>query len=347
MDNNMPLIAGTYKIISQMGSGGGGIVYLAEHLRLGKQVVLKADKRTLSAKPEVLRREVDALKNLNHTYIPQVYDFIEEDGTTYTVMDFIDGESFDKPLKRGERFSQAQVIEWACQLLDALVYLHSRPPHGVLHADIKPSNIMLTPQGDVCLIDFNIALALGEEGAVAVGRSFGYASPEHYGHDFLASNATRGMDTDAATDLSSNTLSDVGTILDHIPQPSSSNGAPGKKTIMLNVRSDIYSLGATLYHMMTGERPIQSATEVKPISHKDFSPAVIAIISKAMNPAQRLRWQSAEEMLYAFTHLRENDPRTKRHKRATAIIAAILTMLFLAGGSTIFAGQRLMEQEQR
>lgn len=93
------IIASTYEIIEKIGSGGGGIVYLGRHLRLEKLVVLKADKRTISAKPEVLRREVDALKDLSHTYIPQVYDFVEQDGVVYTVMDFIEGESLDKPLK--------------------------------------------------------------------------------------------------------------------------------------------------------------------------------------------------------------------------------------------------------
>ena len=149
-------------------------------LRLDKQVVLKADKRTLKAGTETLRREVDMLKDLSHTYIPQVYDFVQEDGIVYTVMDFIQGESLDKLLGRKELPSQPQVIRWACQLLEALSYLHERPPHGILHGDIKPANIMLRPNGDVCLIDFNIALALGEDGAVKVGFSRGYASPEHY-----------------------------------------------------------------------------------------------------------------------------------------------------------------------
>ena len=344
--DNTPLIAGTYRVIGQIGSGGGGIVYLAEHLRLDKKVVLKADKRILTTKPEVMRREVDALKNLSHTYIPQVYDFVEEDGTVYTVMDFIDGDSFDKPLKRGERFDQAQVIEWACQLLEALAYLHSRPPHGILHADIKPPNIMLTPQGDVRLIDFNIALALGEEGAVAVGRSFGYASPEHYGLDYSSGHVTQGISTDAATDILKDTASNVTMVLDSKPQLSSNSNTASKKTIMLNVRSDIYGLGATLYHLMTGERPAQSAPEVKPISAKNFSPAVISIIAKAMNPNQDLRWQSAEEMLHAFEHLRENDPRTKRHKRTVIVTSILLTLLFLAGGFTAFVGLKQMEHLQ-
>ena len=154
------VIAGIYEIQQRIGSGGGGIVYLGRHLRLRKQVVLKADRRTLRAKPEALRREVDMLKGLSHRYIPQVYDFVQEDGVTYTVMDYIEGMSFDKILKEGKKLSQPDVIRWACQLLEALSYLHSRPPHGILHGDIKPANIMLRPDGDICLIDYNIALAL-------------------------------------------------------------------------------------------------------------------------------------------------------------------------------------------
>ena len=347
MDSSVSLIGGVYQIITQIGSGGGGIVYLAEHLRLNKKVVLKADKRTLSTKPEVLRREVDALKNLSHSYIPQVFDFIEEDGTVYTVMDYIEGDSFDKLLKRGERFSQVQVIEWACQLLEALVYLHSRPPHGILHADIKPSNIMLKPQGDVCLIDFNIALALGEEGAVAVGRSFGYASPEHYGLDFVTGANTQFPDTDVSTDYSSNFVTDVETIAEKTPQHNSSSGSSEKKSILLTVRSDIYSLGATLYHFITGTRPAQNPAEVEPISTEGFSPAVASIISKAMNPNHDLRWQSAEEMLFAFKHLRENDLRTRKYIRTRTLTASLFSVLFLIGAITVFSGQRLMEQEQR
>jgi serine/threonine protein kinase/WD40 repeat protein len=343
MENTAPLVAGTYQIIGQIGSGGGGIVYLGEHTRLGKKVVLKADKRTLSAKPEVLRRDVDALKNLSHTYIPQVYDFIEENGTVYTVMDYIDGESFDKPLQRGERFRQAQIIEWACQLLDALIYLHGRPPHGILHADIKPSNVMRTPQGDIRLIDFNIALALGEEGAIAVGRSFGYASPEHYGQEDPSGHGTRGAGADRSAYISTDPVSDVETVVESEPPASAGSRTSSPKTILLNVRSDIYSLGATLYHMMTGERPARNAADVEAISEKDFSPAVVAIISKAMDPNQDLRYQSAEEMRYAFMHLRENDPRMRRYKRVRLLTAASLALLLAIGVFTSFTGLKRME----
>ena len=180
------LIASTYELIKHIGAGGGGNVYLARHIRLDKLVVLKADKRKLTTRPELLRREVDVLKDLTHSYIPKVYDFFVENDTVYTVMDYIEGESLDKPLKRGERFPQAQVIEWARQLLEALVYLHSPthgdPPRGFVHSDIKPANLMRTPYNTICLIDFNISLALGELNFV--GCSAGYASPEHYGLDY-------------------------------------------------------------------------------------------------------------------------------------------------------------------
>ena len=336
------IIANTYEIVRQIGAGGGGIVYLGQHLRLGKWVVLKADRRTLSAKPEALRREVDALKNLSHTYIPQVYDFVVEDGVVYTVMDYIEGESLDKPLKRGERFSQAQGVEWACQLLEALVYLHSRPPHGILHSDIKPANIMVTPQGDIRLIDFNIALALGEEGAVRVGYSQGYASPEHYGVDYSGIGVTRSVNGGNETQLPADPAA---TVLPDGVSGSDSRG-PGCRDVLLDVRSDIYSLGATLYHLFTGRRPAQDAREVQPISDQEVSPAVAAIIRKAMEPDPNQRWQTATEMLHAFEHLHDNDPRMKRHKRRCAVTAAALALVFLAGGFTAFTGLKQMERTQ-
>ena len=185
------VIAGIYEIQNQVGSGGGGIVYLGQHLRLKKKIVIKEDKRTLNTRADLLRREVDMLKDLSHTYIPQVYDFVQENNAVYTVMDFIEGESLDKFLERGEIAPQPQVIAWACQLLEALHYLHSQPPYGILHGDIKPANIMLRPNGNICLIDYNIALALGEDGAVKVGFSQGYASPEHYGIEYCSDRNRR------------------------------------------------------------------------------------------------------------------------------------------------------------
>ena len=238
------IVAGIYEIQRQIGAGGGGVVYLGRHLRLDKPVVLKADKRNLNTKEEVLRREVDMLKGLSHTYIPQVYDFVQEDGVVYTVMDYIEGESMDRILKRGAVPGQPQVIQWAVQLLEALCYLHSQPPHGILHGDIKPANIMLRPDGDICLIDYNIALALGEDGAVRAGFSRGYASPEHYGIEY-AGDATRTLESGPTETMDGETKTMAAS-----QEPSSDSGSrsvSGRRTVMLDVRSDLYSLGATLY----------------------------------------------------------------------------------------------------
>lgn len=327
-------IASIYKIEQTIGSGGGGIVYLGYHTRLNKKIVLKEDKRSLSVGKDLLRREVDTLKNLSHTYIPQVYDFIEENGYIYTVMDYIEGESFDKLLEKGERFSQAQVIEWACQLLEALSYLHQYPPHGILHADIKPANIMLTPQNDIRLIDFNIALALGEEGAVAVGRSFGYASPEHYGMRW--SPSTSSFTTDSET----------GRETEIVTEDKKENSKSKKNKRLLDARSDIYSMGATLYHILTGKRPAKNVFEVETISETLISKAVIDIIKKAMAPNPEERFQTAEEMLYAFRHLRENDERTIKYKKTVKRIVVFLVSLFLLGIFQLTTGLKQMEQRQ-
>ncbi len=341
------IIASTYTIEKEIGAGGGGIVYLATHLRLGKKVVLKADKRTvLSVKPEVLRQEVDILKQLSHTYIPQVYDFFVENDTVYTVMDYIEGESFDKPLKRGEHFSQVQVIDWACQLLEALCYLHSRPPHGILHGDIKPANIMLTPENEICLIDFNIALALGEAGAVKVGYSQGYASPEHYGQEQTPIIDKRVFTTELLEIESTELLMEDNNRTETLPQKKAGSNISSSKGQLLDIRSDIYSLGATLYHILTGVRPAANAKDVIPISEKDYSSAVVAIIMKAMAVDPIKRYQSAEEMLYDFTHLYEADSRTKKYKRTVKATAVILTTTFLLGGMASWIGLKQMEQRQ-
>ncbi len=353
------IIASVYEIGEQIGSGGGGVVYLGRHLRLGKEIVLKADKRTLKASPEVLRREVDALKDLSHQYIPQVYDFVTENDTVYTVMEYVEGESFDRLLKRGERFQQRDVIKWACQLLDALCYLHSRPPHGILHSDIKPANIMLTPSGDIKLIDFNIALALGEDGAVRVGYSQGYASPEHYGLDYSRKSAetaslhgTRNKQSTASLEGSSST--------EVMPEASSQSGRSSKasglsgssssqksnrKQILLDVRSDIYSLGATLYHLLTGTRPHRDALQIIPIeTFPGISTAVADIIATAMQPDPAYRYQTAREMLHAFQTLREHDPRTVSRRKHFRVAAAALAVSFLLGGLSTFTGLHMLQE---
>lgn len=439
------IIASTYELSEKLGAGGGGTVYLANHLRLNKKVVLKADKRAVTTRPELLRREVDVLKNLSHPHIPQVYDYFVENDTVYTVMDYVQGESLDKPLKRGEKYPQPQVIKWARQLLGALSYLHSPthgdPPRGYVHSDIKPANLMRTPDNNIYLIDFNIALALGEENVI--GCSIGYASPEHYGLDFSSgydtvtstsesrmkenvsrkrrmdvgkaepqkpsdrtevtrnpaetellklSDKTEAAENPAETELlepfdktevtgnlaetkrlepldktavMGNTAEttplnpgmEMGHMLDSRSgtwgkaSPSSAGNNAGNssfsgKVIIPDVRSDIYSVGATLYHLLSGKRPARNATEVEALSDEEFSPQIVAIISRAMNPNPDLRYQTAEEMLDAFLHLRENDTRVQRRKRSGRMAAVLFSASFLLSVAVSFVGLKRMQTAQ-
>lgn len=356
------VIASTYRIIKKLGSGGGGNVYLADHLRLNKKVVLKADKRRITTKTALLRREADVLKNLNHPNIPKVYDFFVEDDTVYTVMDYIEGESLDRPLKRGEHFSQPQVIQWAKELLDALEYLHSPthgdPPQGFVHSDIKPANLMRTPDNHIVLIDFNIALSLGED--AVIGCSAGYASPEHYGLDFSSDSDT--VNGESETEAESQSAQDSETEVDDSTvertitesdtestekeegsRKEKSFSASPKKIIVPDVRSDIYSTGATLYHLLSGSKPAKNAKAVVSLSGKEYSPQVVKIIRKAMNPNPDLRYQTAQDMRSDFLHLRDRDPRVRRLKAVKRLDIGVVLLLLAAGASMTFVGLKRMQ----
>lgn len=325
------VIASIYEIIEEIGAGGGGRVYLAFHRRLGKKVILKADKRKVTTREDLLRREVDILKNLSNPYIPQVYDFFIENGVVYTVMEFIEGESLDKSLKRKRTFSQPELIRWTKQLLNALDYLHQPihgdPPRGYVHSDIKPANLMLRPNGDICLIDFNISLALGEKSVV--GGSAGYASPEHYGLDFSSNSFTEDYDKTKTEKINDETLTLYSTKYE--------------KKILPDVRSDIYSLGATLYHLLSGNRPAKNALDIVPLSKTEFSPAFVDIIMKCLNANPDLRYQTAKEMLDDIENIRKRDPRNRRLERSIFVSKVVLSLLLSVSLFLTFFGLRRMQ----
>ena len=146
------VLDGRYQVLEPIGAGGGGTIYKGFHLHLRKYIVLKKMHKGIRDK----NREAEILKNLHHSALPQIYDFIDSGGDTFIVMEFIEGQSFKDLLSRNERFTQKQAAEYGTQLLDVLEYLHTQKI-PILHGDIKPGNIMLRPDGRICLIDFNIS----------------------------------------------------------------------------------------------------------------------------------------------------------------------------------------------
>ena len=326
-------ISDTYDIIGKIGAGKGGTIYKAYHKRLQKEVVLKKINSSILGFRDS-RIEADILKNLRHSCIPQVLDFLEIDGDVYTVMDFIPGHSFQEYLDKGRTFSQKQVAEWAVQICSTLSYLHSRKP-PIVHSDIKPANIMLTPEGNICLIDFNVSAVLNGQGTRVYGYSPGYAAPE-----LIAA---------AKHNRSVNEKSQYRTV---------------------DARADIYSLGATLYHLMTGRIPARRPGDIRDIreyraprgeaqgpgerrgqdnvsgTSVTISEVFAGIIMKCLEARPDRRFQSASELLLAIQGMGRQDKRYQRLVFRQRVIYGGLGAAFLLCGGLTVRGNIQMEQDK-
>lgn len=288
----------TYEILDKLGEGAGGIVYKAYHKRLRQEVVIKQHRRS-AVSLTGSRREVDILKNLHHSYLPQVLDFFEIDGDVYTVMSYVPGKSFAQLLAEGYRFTPKELIRWGMQICSALNYLHSQNP-PVIHCDIKPANIMLTPRGDICLIDFNISFYLGD--TAVLGYTNGYTSPEQY---IMALSHESGQ----------NEAGDV-----HIDE-----------------RTDIYSVGATLYHLAVGQKVGDYRERINAEYLAQFTGDSFAqVIERALriDPAQR--YQSAYDMFRALENIPKKDSRylslLHRQTAVRFVLVVLLAGFIVLGG---------------
>lgn len=284
------VLAGTYEIIGYLQSGSGGDVYKAYHRRLKKEVVLKKI-RHKGVSMNINRQEVDILKNLRHTYLPQVLDFFMEDGEYYTVMTYVPGKSFKQLLNEHAVFSQNQLIRWGQQLCSALYYLHSQNP-PIIHGDIKPANIMVTPEGNICLIDFNISFYMDDN--TVLGYTDGYTSPEQY---IIA------LDAQSAKSIPMH---------DQIDE-----------------KSDIYSLGATFYHLITGQKLQRNRTgREKDALQTHVSEAFSSVLMKSIEVDRNKRYRTAREFYQAFQNIYKKDKRYRQlllHQRL--IRGGLVTLL--------------------
>ena len=295
------VIDGKYKILNVVGKGGMSVVYLAMNERANKQWAIKEVRKDGMQSFEVVKQnlvaETDLFKKLNHPHLPSIIDVIDCDDTFLIVMDYIEGNPLSKALETSGAQNQDDVIEWAKQLCDVLGYLHSRKP-PIIYRDMKPSNVMLKPDGNVMLIDFGTA------------REFKYSS--------VADTTCLGTQGYAA------------------PEQFGGHG-------QTDARTDIYCLGATMYHLVTGHNPATPPYEMYPIRQWNpmLSSGLEEIILKCTQRNPEDRYQSCAELLYALDHYKDLDIENKKvqsFKWKTFLASFIMTIVMLVGTIGFSAG---------
>jgi serine/threonine protein kinase len=263
------LLLDRYLVMHLLGQGGMGAVYKATDRKFGNTVAIKETFYSDHRLREAFALEARLLNRLRHAALPVVMDYFSEGESQYLVMQYIPGRDVEQLLAERQSqnqgaFPTAAVLRWADQLLDALDYLHSQTP-PIIHRDIKPQNLKLTPRGEVILLDFGLAKGGTNQPSGSTHSIRGYTP------NYSPLEQIRGTGTD--------------------------------------VRSDIYSVGATLYHLLTGEMPQDAATrtaammmgEPDPapsisVLNPEVPPAVAAAIEKAMSPHPEERYASAALM---------------------------------------------------
>lgn len=181
------IIDDKYKILSKIGQGGMSTVYLAINEKANKTWAVKEVRREAVLEEGMVRErlmaETELLKHLRHPRLPSIVDVIDKDGSLLIVMDYIEGKSLQEVLKKEGAQSQEKVLGWGRELCEVLSYLHQHEP-PIIYRDMKPSNIMLQPDGSLKLIDFGTAREIRDSGAqddtVCLGTP-GYAAPEQWG----------------------------------------------------------------------------------------------------------------------------------------------------------------------
>lgn len=306
------VIDGKYKILNKIGQGGMSTVYLAMNERANKPWAVKEVRKDGAADFEVIKQsqimETNLLKKLDHPNLPSIVDVIDQKDCFLIVMDYIEGKPLSDALKEQNSLPCEDVIEWAKQLCDVLEYLHTRKP-PIIYRDMKPSNVMLQPDGTVKLIDFGIAREFKEkkiQDTTCLGTR-GYAAPEQFGGQ---------GQTDA--------------------------------------RTDIYCLGATIYHLVTGHNPSEPPYEMYPIRHWNpaFSSGLEKIILKCTQRNPNDRYQSCAELLYALDHYEEEDEGYKKIQNAkwnAFLVTVIMSAVMLVCSFFCYVGKNkktLNEYEQ-
>jgi eukaryotic-like serine/threonine-protein kinase len=287
----VPMIGRTvshYHVLGQLGSGGMGVVYHAQDLRLGRRVALKFLPQDLLLDPDArerFRREGRLASALSHPGICTVHDVDEYEGRPFIVMELVEGSSLTSHLQAGP-FPVERAVDLAIEILEALRSAHNR---GIIHRDVKPANIFVTPNGHAKVLDFGLArMATLEANATVTAAGSGPAPSTPTASLFDDTLTTPGVQ--------------VGTVAYMSPEQ-----ARGER---LDTRSDLFALAAVLYELVTGQRAFTGSSLAvvcdqilnrQPPSPRLVNPVIPAslerIILRGLEKRREDRYPHADEMI--------------------------------------------------
>ncbi len=288
----MPLATGQmlqnrYRIVRLIGQGGFGAVYRAWDSTLNLPVAVKENLDTSVEAQRQFEREAKVMAGLRHTNLPRVTDhFLIPGQGQYLVMDYVEGKNLGQMLEEQSRpFLETEILPWIEQVCDALEYLHSLSP-PIIHRDIKPQNIIITPDGRAMLVDFGISKVYDPVLSTTAGARAvtpGFSPPEQY--------------SSGSTDA----------------------------------RTDVYALGATLYALLTGQRPPESVDIL--IGNQTIAPprqinvqlstGLEQVILKAMDTTTSRRFQRVTDLKLALYHPEQlTQDKTESQKQPAAPVAS-------------------------
>lgn len=278
-----------FQVIEKLGAGAMAVVYKAKQLSLDRMVAIKVLPRKFSSNKQFIERfyaEGRAAAQLNHPNVVAAYDVAQAGEFHYFVMEYVEGKTVHDYIVENKRFKEAEALEIVLQVADALQHAHER---GLIHRDVKPKNIMITPSGVTKLADLGLARALDDKEAALAEKGKAFGTPY-----YIAPEQIRGE-------------------------------------VNIGPQADIYSLGATFYHMVTGTVPFngKNPTEVMqkhlknplvPPDHVNsrLSAGVSEVIEMMMAKSRKQRYRNVAELLTDLRAVKKGEQPPLAHKESSS-----------------------------